>query len=156
MKSEIEKITEIFLNIFGVAIGLLFVYLAGHHFLILQSRSMGNAITESQKADIQSIVQNHDPSAISLAVSRIMERPDIVRVHVLLGDIQYPSFEIRRGKNESPRDVDQWANTNENGYSVSIGYAMTKSGATSSEQDYRTTGMALGSFFGGFIAICFR
>lgn len=155
-----DQIAQKVLGIFLIGAGPVFIFVPG--LSSVESQSKPKVVTESQQSDIDSITQTPDQSAMSLAVSRLMERPDVTRVRVIKGDIESPEFEIKQGKNKHPQDIGLWVDGEQNGYSLSIGYTATEKAPTSMEKVFKANIMTMVSFvfgmclwMGGFYVFLF-
>lgn len=151
MDSHTEKIAEKVIAAFAIALGLTFIYVPLLDFLEHQSRQRD--FTETEQADIRSIRERQGQVAITEAVNQLMARPDVARVHVMIGEYDYPAFEIKRGKNVRPGEIGRHANSSERGYMVYIGYNRDSVGAPSESQEIKEAIRSLGSAMGGFFLI---
>jgi hypothetical protein len=147
MSKRAEKVAEKIIAVFAVALGLAFFYVPLFDFIESQSRQ--GERSEAEKADISSIQKSPDQAAMTEVVTRLMARPDIARVHVLQGEYDYPSFEIKRGKNAHPGDIKRHVNHQESGLSVYIGYNTAPTSSVSNERSIKDSIRSIGSLTGG-------
>jgi hypothetical protein len=134
-----------------IVLGMAFIYIPLFDFL--ESQSGQKHFSESEKADIQSIRESHGEIALTDAVNRLMSRPDVARVHVMIGEYDYPAFEIKRGKNVRPGEIGRHANVSEHGYMVYIGYTRDSMRAPSERQEIKDSIRSLGSVVGGLFLV---
>jgi hypothetical protein len=156
-KSLLEKIRDEFvervLGLFLLGFGVLFLYAPIDSLLDIHAKS--KILTETERADLDSITQNLDPSAMSEAVQRLMARADVKRVRVLRGEVQYPEFDIFRGKNVSPGDIGRAVEVKTNGYWIWIGYSSTDAAASAKSREINGTITSIGSLtLGGCLFVC--
>jgi hypothetical protein len=151
MDSRTEKIAEKVIAAFAIALGLTFIYVPLFDFL--ESHSRQEDLSEHEQADIKSIRESQGQVAITGAVNRLMARPDVARVHVMIGEYDYPAFEIKRGKNVRPGEIGRHANISEHGYMVYIGYTRDSVGAPSERQEIKEAIRSIGSAMGGFFLL---